>query len=99
MMSYIYRSKVWFVPKFIVANTVTCTDVGRDRVELDASASYVSLNAPLSMEGWDIMAAIIDPSDRPDPSPCGPSARAGARRSRASEAFASGGYLSATSAD
>jgi hypothetical protein len=71
MMSYIYRSKVWFTKKFIVANTVTCTDVGRDRVELDASASYGSLNALnalLPMEGWDITAAIIDPLDSPDPS-------------------------------
>jgi hypothetical protein len=85
--------------KFVVANTVTYTDVGCDRVELDASASYGSLNALLPMERWDIMAAIIDPSDYADPSPCGPSARAGARRSTASEAFAGGGDLSAASAD
>jgi hypothetical protein len=69
MMSYIYSSKVWFVQKFIVANPVTCTDVGHDRVELDVSASCGSLNALLPMEGWVIKAAIIDPSDRPDPSP------------------------------
>jgi hypothetical protein len=46
--------------QFVVANTVTYTDVGCDRVELDARDSYGSLNALLPMERWDIMAAIIN---------------------------------------